>query len=1057
MKHLSASARHIFFVLLFVSGKTFAQAPVITSFTPTSAPGLSIVHITGLHFTGVTDVIIGPSLFGIIQSHTDTDIFVMVPPSQCSGTITVITPAGNASKPGFTFLPPPMINSFSPISASIGAPIFIFGTGFSNATNVTVNGTSMPFSVINSTQITVTLSGNCNPSGNITVTTPYGTASLGTFTLNGPPDITSFSPQVAGPGMTITINGHKLTGTQSVYFGGTPATSYTVVSDSVVTAVVGSGSSGDIHIHSLNGDASISDFTVTTLPIITSFSPTAAMTGTTVTISGANFTSTYGVWFGSTLASSFTVVSPNKITAIVGNGSSGSVFVATPVGFGNLPGFTYLPPPSITSFTPASGGPNTTITINGTNFNNVTAVAIGGTPAKNFVIMNATQIVATVGAGSSGNITLTNPYGTGSMGTFTFAGPPSIAAVSPAYAAIGATVNISGSGFSPVQANNIVYFGAVKATIVASSATAISVKVPVGASYQPVTVSNLDNNLSAAAPYPFSVKFPGGGVFDASSFTPKIDIPVTPMAYSPNHIALADFDEDGATDVAEVNSNSTGLMIYRSNGPKGTISFDAPVSFLSSIDGTNGIVARDIDGDGKTDIIAINSASLSITVLKNTSTAGTVSFAVQPDGIAIADMDMDGRPDLLLSLQSDANVSIYQNLSAGGIIKFVPAGNFYAGNINANAILADMDGDGKPDIVSPKSVFNSIGLLRNTSIPGTISFATVSFITSLGGTVNDVSVGDLDGDGKPEIAVSISGSVNRAAIVRNLSTSGSLAFAAPVNINAGTNPYGIAITDLEGDGKPDIAVTNTDDATVSVFRNTSSVGTISFNPKVDYATGTSPGRIAIADLDKDGRPDIVTINQSNFAGTFSILKGLSAFSLPVTWSYFNGHVTGKMISLDWQTLTEENTDHFIVEYSTDGNVFTRLGTVAANGNSNFSRNYNFIHTSPQIGSNYYRLAIVDKDGQTAYSKVLKIDISGSTSTLSAYPVPARDMVTIQYPNSPHEGALQLMNAAGQVLRTIITEKNTYQLSLPVNKYPAGIYKILWTDHVKTATITLLIE
>ena len=67
-----------------------------------------------------------------------------------------------------------------------------------------------------------------------------------------------------------------------------------------------------------------------------------------------------------------------------------------------------------------------------------------------------------------------------------------------------------------------------------------------------------------------------------------------------------------------------------------------------------------------------------------------------------------------------------------------------------------------------------------------------------------------------------------------------------------------AIGDLDGDGEPDLAVVNNGSNTVSVFRNTSTSGSVSFASKVDFTTGTSPYSIAIGDLDGDGKADIMS-------------------------------------------------------------------------------------------------------------------------------------------------------------------------------------------------------
>lgn len=161
-------------------------------------------------------------------------------------------------------------------------------------------------------------------------------------------------------------------------------------------------------------------------PVVTTFSPTSGSPGTAVTITGTDFSGVSSVTFGGTAAASYTVNSTTSITAIVGSGSSGSVAVTTASGTGSRAGFTYSAPavPTVSSFSPTSGTTGGSITITGTNFTSVSAVTFGGTPAASFVVNSSTNITATVGAGSSGSVSITTSGGTGSKGGFTYSAPP---------------------------------------------------------------------------------------------------------------------------------------------------------------------------------------------------------------------------------------------------------------------------------------------------------------------------------------------------------------------------------------------------------------------------------------------------------------------------------------------------------------------------------------------------------------------------------------------------------------------------------------------------------
>jgi uncharacterized delta-60 repeat protein len=165
------------------------------------------------------------------------------------------------------------------------------------------------------------------------------------------PMITSFSATSAGFGASVTITGINFTGTSSVLFGGTPATSFVVVNSSTITAVVSAGTTGDVSVITPNGTATRAGFTYIPAPLvptISSITPTSAGSGTLVTITGANFTNATSVNFGGINATSFTVVNSTTITAVVASGTSGSVSVTTPGGTASLAGFTFIAEPTIT-------------------------------------------------------------------------------------------------------------------------------------------------------------------------------------------------------------------------------------------------------------------------------------------------------------------------------------------------------------------------------------------------------------------------------------------------------------------------------------------------------------------------------------------------------------------------------------------------------------------------------------------------------------------------------------------------------------------------------------
>jgi photosystem II stability/assembly factor-like uncharacterized protein len=666
--------------------------------------------------------------------------------------------------------------------------------------------------------------------------------------------ISSFAPTIAGTGNTVTISGSNFTGANSVSFGGVAASSFTVVSANTITAVVGAGASGFVKVYSPTGRDSLAGFTYLPQPTITSFTPTSATAGTTVTITGTNLTAATSVTFGGIAASSYIVVSATTITAVVPSCQSGSVTVVTPGGTASLAGFIALP--TITSFTPLQGTQGTIMTITGTSFTGTTAVSIGGVNALSFIINSSTTITAVVGTGASGSVLVTKPGGSSSLPGFTWYDNPVITSFTPISGAIGTTVIITGTGFNTVPANNTVYFGAVKASVTASTATSITVTVPQNATHEPISV--LNHNLIAYSKTPFLVTFPNGGSITDNSFATRVVTSTGPNT-GPMHIALGDLDGDGKTDLVitgySTPSTNNGVFIYRNTSTLSTVSFGTPLN-IGGLDYVASAVG-DLDGDGKLDLAVVKGTSIATYI--NTSTPGNISFtasAILPtggstSGVSIADIDGDGKADIVTP-------AVLRNTSEPGSISFAPAvGVSIPGG--RNIIVIDLDGDNKPEMAIPQGTSDLFSVVKNNSTKGNISFGPPLIFT--GYSHSYLSYGDIDGDGKVDL-VSSDNNGSKVAVILNTSSSGNISFAPRVEFVATSTPSGIAVSDMDGDGKPDI-VTTLINYSLAVLKNTSTPGIASFAPKVDYVAGSYNGQnmVALGDINGDGKNDAIATSE----------------------------------------------------------------------------------------------------------------------------------------------------------------------------------------------------
>jgi hypothetical protein len=336
-----------------------SPVPMVTSLAPNTAvagSGSFSLTVNGSGFTTSSVVAFNGATLTTTYGSA-TQLTAQVPASAVAAAgafgVTVTTPApGGGTSAAVTFtvtVPVPTLASFTPASGLVGTTVTITGTNLTGATAVTLNGSSVSFSVVNATTLTFVVPTGA-ASGLVAVTTPGGTAtSATTFTVllpNPVPTLVSLSPNTAivgSPALTLTLNGTDFRSGAVVRFNASAlattyvsATQLTVVVPASALAVAGSYEVLVSNAAPGGGNSAALLFVVTVpAPTISSFTPSAGGSGTLITLTGTNLTGATEVRIGTTLIPTFTVVSATSLTLVVpvNNGAvSGFITVTTPGG-----------------------------------------------------------------------------------------------------------------------------------------------------------------------------------------------------------------------------------------------------------------------------------------------------------------------------------------------------------------------------------------------------------------------------------------------------------------------------------------------------------------------------------------------------------------------------------------------------------------------------------------------------------------------------------------------------------------------------------------------------
>ena len=368
----------------------------------------------------------------------------------------------------------------------------------------------------------------------------------------------------------------------------------------------------------------------------------------------------------------------------------------------------------------------------------------------------------------------------------------------------------------------------------------------------------------------------------------------------PNSIAVADVNGDGtpdlvvATTLEQAGGNNPGEAAVYLGMPSASGTYQPGADYPTTGTDPSGIAAVDITGSGHIDMVVSNFGNGTASVFMHDPAnpgkflaATTLTTGGQPNQVVSADINGDGKPDLAfadLSTSGNAIVMLQDTNNPG---QFLAPVALSTGAMTPSVAIGDLNGDGRPDVVAVDYDTNGNNgqvtiFFQSASSPGTF-LAPVTF--PAGAQPQSVRIADVNGDGLPDLIVANqgpgtngTGTPGVSVLLQDATHPGT--FLAPVTYSTPWGAIDVAVGDVNGDGKPDLVVTSLGPGPTGaisiLLQNASNPGT--FGTASSYAGFGQPLSVAIADLNGDGHPDIaiadgwsatVMLNSASSPGTFA--------------------------------------------------------------------------------------------------------------------------------------------------------------------------------------------
>lgn len=188
-----------------------------------------------------------------------------------------------------------------------------------------------------------------------------------------------------------------------------------------------------------------------------------------------------------------------------------------------------------------------------------------------------------------------------------------------------------------------------------------------------------------------------------------------------------------------------------------------------------------------------------------------------------------------------------------------------------------------------------------------------------------------------------------------------------------------------------------------------------------------------------------TVFTASFTGFSRFFLVDAAVTLPVNLTEFTGHATDeKNTLLNWTTGSEQSNKQFDIEISNDATNFALLSSVLSKGNSSTEQHYEYLHIKPQTGTSYYRLKQIDIDGKFKYSQVAAVTISNDLVKPFVYPVPSRNIITVNFGSLINKASLEILTADMKIVKRETVNQLSLKKDINIQGLSNGVYFIKLT-------------